>query len=120
MMRPNSYHLKDGTFGLDDGTVTEVTIGLEDGPGGRFRPLQRMRTTVRGAIRRASRTAQVIAGECEERLLDPTARPAAIRVSEHGEGATILLDYDVRGRGGRVSRPLRLIMLTRSTVDGAS
>ena len=113
MIYPNSYHLKDGATDLDDATVAEVTLGLADGPGGRFRPLQRMRTTMRGALNRAGRAAVLIAGESEERLLDPTARPAAIRVAEHGEGATILLDYDVRGRGGRVSRPLRLILLTR-------
>lgn len=115
MIYPNSYHLKDGASDLDDATVREVTIGLLDGPGGRFRPLQRMRTTMRGAVSRASRAAQVIAGESQGRLLDPSARPAAIRVSEHGGSATILLDYDVRGRGGRVSRPLRLIMLTQAS-----
>ena len=42
MIYPNSYHLKDGASDLDDATVREVTIGLLDGPGGRFRPLQRM------------------------------------------------------------------------------
>ena len=116
---------------LDDQQVTDVAIGLTDGPGGRFRALQRLRTTVRNAVVMAGRTAQVLAGASQETLLDPHCRPSAIRIADDGEeGARILLDYDVGGRGDsreesgrngalerrtRVSRPLRLVMIARES-----
>ncbi len=119
MMETNRFHLADHAAELDDATVTEVAIGLADGPGGRFRALGRMRATVREAVSEAGRTARRVARESQGRLLDPAARPAAIRISRRPDGATLLLDYDVKGLSGRMSRPLRLVMMTRGAARRA-
>lgn len=118
----HSHHLAERASELDGETVTEVAIGLADGPLGRFRALQRLRTTLRDAVGKAGQAARVIAEEGEERLMDPSARPSSIRVAEHPAGVTVLLDYEVKSRGGRPSRPLRLIMLARTapTADTVS
>lgn len=101
---------------LDGVRVADISIGLPDGPGGRFRVLQRMRGTPREGVKLASRTACVLAGASSETVLDPQNQPAAIRISDGPEGACIWLDYDVgvvdEGRP-RQSRPLRLVMMTR-------
>lgn len=118
-----SEHVLASDRDLDDQQVTDVAIGLTDGPGGRFRALQRLRTTVRDAVTMAGRTAQVLAGASQETLLDPQCRPSAIRIADGGEeGARILLDYDVGvvvERRPRISRPLRLVMVASAAAPRA-
>lgn len=90
---------------LDDQQVTDVAIGLLDGPGGRFRALQRLRTTMREAATMAGRTAKVLAGASQETLLDPHCRPSAIRIAGGDDGAVVLLDYDVVDSAQRSGAP---------------
>lgn len=111
-MLDRTSYLTDRAAELDDAHLTEVTIGLPDGPGGRFRALGKVRTTLRGGLGWANRAARRLAEDAEARLLDPAAQPAAIRVSRGLSGSTVLLDYDVADRRG-VSRPLRVILQTR-------
>lgn len=95
---------------LEDPQVTEVAIGLEDGPGGRFRTLQRTHATVRQAVHLAGRAAQALAAaEGRGSLLDD--RPASIRVSDRPGGACLMLEFDVVGPR-RPSRPIRMILMT--------
>ncbi|MCS6912264.1 MAG: hypothetical protein RMK29_16430 [Myxococcales bacterium] len=101
---------------LDDDRVADICIGVTQGPGRRFRLLQRMRATRREAVRLAGRTASHLAEATSERVLDPQQRPSAIRVSEDPATPWIWLDYDVgvMGEGRpRASRALRLTLLAR-------
>lgn len=113
MLRTKSEPSLASVNDLDDVEISDICLGLSDGPGGRFRVLQRMRATPREAVRLASRTASELAGASSETVLDPHKRPSAIRISDGPEGSWIWLDYDVgvveAGRS-RVSRPLRLVM----------
>ena len=101
---------------LDDNRVADICIGLQDGPGGRFRVLQRMRATRREAVRQAGRTACHLAEAARETVLDPQQRPSAIRISDGPEGSWIWLDYDVgiltSGRP-RAARALRIMLMER-------
>ncbi len=98
---------------LDNDRVSDVCIGLPDGPGGRFRVLHRVRAPLREAVRLAGRTAGILAGASSETVLDPQCRPSAIRICDSTEGFRVWLDYDVGVVEGRprTSRPLRLMML---------
>lgn len=99
---------------LDDDHVEDICIGLADGPGGRFRVLQRMKATRREAVRLAGRTACHLAEAARETVLDPQQRPSAIRASDGPEGPCIWLDYDVgtvaSGRP-RAARALRIMLV---------
>jgi hypothetical protein len=101
---------------LDDAHVEDICIGLADGPGGRFRVLQRMRTTRREAVRLAGRTASHLAEAARETVLDPQQRPSAIRVSDGPDGDCIWLEYDIgtlaSGRP-KAARALRIMLVAR-------
>src|SRR5947209_8463680 len=84
---------------LDDHRVSDVCIGLPDGPGGRFRVLRRMRATLRDAVLVAGQTASLLAGASQETLLDPQRRPSAVRISGSAESSCVYLDYDVGAVG---------------------
>jgi hypothetical protein len=106
---------------LDDHRVSDIWIGLPDGPGGRFRVLNRLRSTPREAVRLAGQTACSLAEQSSETVLNPQKSSSAIRISDGPEGSYIWLDYDVgtieEGRT-RVSRPLRLLVMATEAKEG--
>lgn len=105
---------------IDDGEVADVSIGLPGSAGCLVRVLQRLRATLREAIRSASEQAERLARDADEVILTPGRRPSAIHVVDGEAGWTLWLDYDL-GPLGQLHRPgalrgLRILITARRGV----
>lgn len=87
---------------LDLDQVADIAIGMEDGPGGRFRARERVLLPLRAAFPLARSVAEEAAARRATRLVGTP--PALRRRGDQG----VMLDYDVHAHA-----PVRVVMITR-------